>query len=50
VRSAQVGRRETRVPKVWFQLRTVDGALNARLQEIARDFEGATLHECSARQ
>jgi hypothetical protein len=50
VRSAQVGRRETRVPKVWFQVRTVDGALNARLQEIARDFEGATLHDCVARQ
>jgi hypothetical protein len=50
VRSAQVGRRETRVPKVWYQVRTVDVALNARLQEIARDFEGATLHECSARQ
>ena len=49
VRSAQVGRRETRVPKVWFQVRTVDGALNARLQEIARDFEGATLHDCVAR-
>lgn len=50
VRSAQVGRRESRVPKVWFQVRTVDGALNARLQEIARDFEGATLHDCVARQ
>jgi SPOR domain len=50
VRSAQVARRETRVPKVWFQVRTVDGALNARLQEIARDFEGATLHDCVVRQ
>lgn len=49
VRSAQVGRRETRVARVWFQMRSVDGALNARLQEIARDFEGATLHECAAR-
>ena len=50
VRSAQAGRRETRVPKVWYQVRTVDAALNAKLQEIARDFEGATLHECSTRQ
>jgi pyruvate/2-oxoglutarate dehydrogenase complex dihydrolipoamide acyltransferase (E2) component len=49
VRSAQVGRRETRVARVWFQVRGVDAALNARLQEIARDFEGATLHECAAR-
>jgi len=50
VRSAQVGQRETRVPKQWFQVRTVDQALHARLQEIAKEFEGATLHECAARQ
>jgi hypothetical protein len=49
VRSAQVGRRETRVPKVWFQVRSVDAALNARLQEMAREFEGATLHDCAVR-
>jgi hypothetical protein len=34
---------------VWFQVRSVDAALNARLQEIARDFEGATLHDCIGR-
>jgi hypothetical protein len=50
VRSAQVGRRETRVPKLWFQVKSVDAALNARLQELAREFEGATLHDCAARQ
>jgi hypothetical protein len=50
VKSAVIGQRETRVPKVWFQLRTVEPALHARLQEIAREFEGATLHECAARQ
>jgi hypothetical protein len=50
VKSAQVGQRETRVPKQWFQVRTVDQALHARLQEIAKEFEGATLHECAARQ
>ncbi len=50
VKSAQVGQRETRVPKQWFQVRTVDQALQARLQEIAKDFESATLHECAARQ
>lgn len=49
VRSAQVGRRETRVAKVWFQVQNVDAALNARLREIAREFEGATLHDCAAR-
>ena len=50
VKSAQVGQRETRVPKVWFQVRTVEQALHARLQEIARELEGATLHECAQRQ
>lgn len=50
VKSAQVGQRETRVPKVWFQVRTLEQALHARLQEIAREFEGATLHECAVRQ
>ncbi len=50
VKSAQVGQRETRVSKHWFQVRTVDQALNARLKEIARDFEGATLHDCAPRQ
>jgi hypothetical protein len=49
VKSAQVGQRETRVSKVWFQVRTVEQALHARLQEIAREFEGATLHDCAQR-
>ena len=49
VRSAVIGRRETRVPKVWFQVREVDAPLQARLEAVARDFEGATLHQCVAR-
>lgn len=49
VRSAVIGRRETRVPKVWFQVREVDAPLQARLEAAARDFEGATLHECVIR-
>jgi SPOR domain len=49
VRSAVIGRRETRVPKVWFQVRDVDAALQARLQGIAQDFDGATLHDCAPR-
>lgn len=49
VRTATIDRRETRVPKVWFQLRDVDAPLQEKLQEIARDFEGATLHECAPR-
>jgi len=50
VRSAVIDRRETRVPKVWFQVRGVDAALEARLKAIAQDFEGATLHDCAPRQ
>lgn len=49
VRSAVIGRRETRVPKVWFQVREVDAPLQARLETVAKDFEGATLHPCVAR-
>lgn len=49
VRSALLGQRETRVPKVWFQVRAIEPALHARLQELARDFEGATLHQCAQR-
>ncbi|MDA1116763.1 MAG: SPOR domain-containing protein [Proteobacteria bacterium] len=49
VRSAVIGQRETQVPKVWFQVRGVDPALHAQLQEITRDLEGATLRDCAAR-
>jgi hypothetical protein len=49
VKSALTGERETRVPKVWFQVRGVEPALQARLQELAREFEGATLHDCAQR-
>ncbi len=50
VKSALVGQRETRVPKLWYQVRSVEPALHARLQEMAKEFEGATLHECLPRQ
>ena len=49
VRSAVISRRETRVPKVWFQVRNVEAPLHAKLQGIAQDFEGATLHDCAQR-
>jgi SPOR domain len=49
VRSAVIGQRETRVPKVWYQVREVDPPLRVRLEKIARDFEGATLHDCAPR-
>ena len=49
VKSAVITPRETRVPKVWFQVREVDAELRARLAEMAKGFEGATLHECAPR-
>ncbi|MDH5351250.1 MAG: SPOR domain-containing protein [Betaproteobacteria bacterium] len=49
VKSAVITPRETRVPKVWFQVRDADAALQARLGELAKEFEGATLHDCAPR-
>jgi hypothetical protein len=47
VRSAGVGPRETVVPKVWLQVKSVDAPLQARLKEIARQVEGSELRECA---
>lgn len=47
VRSAQVGPRETVVPKIWLQVKGVDGALEARLRDVARQIEGSELRPCS---
>jgi hypothetical protein len=49
VRSAIISERDTRVPKVWFQVRDVDAPLQKKLQGMAQEFEGATLHECVQR-
>jgi hypothetical protein len=49
VKSALISPRETRVPKVWFQVRDVEASLQARLAELAKAFEGATLHDCAPR-
>jgi len=46
VRSAQVGARETVVPKIWLQVKSVDASLQARLKEIARQVEGSELKDC----
>jgi len=46
VRSAQIGRRETVVPKIWLQVKAVDPALEARLKDIARQIEGSELKSC----
>ena len=47
VRSAQLAARETVVPKVWLQVKGVDGALQARLKEAVRGIEGSELRECA---
>jgi len=46
VRSAQVGARETTVPKVWLQVKDVDAPLAARLKDVARSVDGSDLREC----
>ena len=46
VRSAQVGARETTVPKVWLQVKGVDAPLEARLRDVAREIEGTELRAC----
>jgi hypothetical protein len=46
VRTAQVGPRETLVPKVWLQVKSVDAPLQARLRDIVRQVEGSELREC----
>jgi hypothetical protein len=47
VRTAQVGARETVVPKVWLQVKAVDATLYARLKDVARGIEGSELRECA---
>jgi hypothetical protein len=47
VRSAQVGARETQVQKVWFQVKSAEPALEARLRDIAREVEGTELRACA---
>ncbi|MGH8686621.1 MAG: SPOR domain-containing protein [Burkholderiales bacterium] len=49
VHSAVLGRRETRVPKAWFQVHDVGAPLREKLESLAKDFDGATLHECARR-
>jgi len=47
VRSARLAPRETVVPKVWLQVKNVDGALAAKLRDTARTIEGTELRECA---
>jgi SPOR domain len=47
VRSARLAPRETVVPKVWLQVKNVDGVLAAKLKDAARTIEGTELRECA---
>jgi sporulation related protein len=46
VRTAEVGPRDTVAAKVWYQVTSVDAPLQARLTDLARQFEGSELKEC----
>lgn len=46
VRSAQVGPRETIVPKIWLQVKGVDAATESKLRDLAREIEGSELRSC----
>lgn len=48
VRTAEVGRREMMVPKVWLQVKGVDAALEARLKDVARQVDGSELKTCGS--
>lgn len=46
VRTARIGQRDTVVPRVWLQIQGVDAALQSKLKEIARQFEGTEMKDC----
>jgi len=46
VRTATVGARETVVPKVWLQVKSVDPALEAKLKELTVQVESTELRNC----
>ncbi len=48
VRSAQVGARETIVPKIWLQVKDADAPLAAKLKDISQQIEGSELRPCSS--
>jgi hypothetical protein len=47
VRTAEIGARETLVPKVWLQVQGVDGGMEAQLKDIARQVDGSELRACA---
>lgn len=47
VRSAEIGARETLVPKIWLQVQGVDAPLEAQLKDLARQVDGSELRACA---
>ena len=47
VRTAQLGKRETQVQKVLFEVRGVDSALLAKLRALAETFPGSEIKDCA---
>lgn len=48
VRSAEIGPRETRVPKVWLQIRDIEPSLKAKLETVVGRIPGTELRVCEA--
>jgi hypothetical protein len=48
VRSAEIGPRETRVPKVWLQMRDIEPSLKAKLETVVSRIPGTELRVCEA--
>jgi len=48
VRSAEVGPRETRVPKVWLQLREIEPSMKDQLEIVVSRIPGTQLRVCEA--
>lgn len=46
VRNALVGSRDTVFPRIWLQMKGMDGAAEARLREVARQLEGSEVRPC----
>jgi hypothetical protein len=48
VRTALVGKRDTPVQKVWFQVRPVEESVAARLKDLMQSVPGGELRDCPA--
>jgi hypothetical protein len=47
VKTAEIGARETLVPKVWLQVQGVEAGLESQLREIAKQIDGSELRSCA---